>query len=125
MAYTKAVSNEEIIAALIQNGTIKEAAAAAGITPRTIYDRMQDKEFKAEYIEAKSEIIRKAVFMINTKLAEAIETTAAIMADTEANPATRLQAAQTIFNSAAKFAERLNDEEARNRNEIEMLKYSS
>ena len=44
---TKAVSNEEIIAALLQHGTVKDAAAAAGTTPRTIYDRMNDREFRA------------------------------------------------------------------------------
>ena len=43
---TKAVSNEEIIAALLQHGTVREAAEAAGTTPRTIYDRMSnDKEY--------------------------------------------------------------------------------
>ena len=33
---TKTVSNEEIIAALLQHGTMKDAAAAAGTTPRTL-----------------------------------------------------------------------------------------
>ena len=33
----KEVSDEEIIAALVQNGTVKDAAAVAGISPRTIY----------------------------------------------------------------------------------------
>ena len=40
MAKNSAVSDEEIIAALINNGTIRAAAAAAGIAERTIYDRM-------------------------------------------------------------------------------------
>ena len=77
----KAISNEEIIAALLQSGTIKEAARAAGTTPRTIYDRMKDREFRAEYMEAKNDIIRKAVFSINEKLGAAVDTVAEIMAD--------------------------------------------
>lgn len=115
--YTKAISNEEIIAALLQHGTIKDAAAAAGTTPRTIYDRMNDREFRAEYMEAKNDIIRKAVFTINEKLSAAIDAVAEIMTDKDNNPAVRLQAAQTILNNAGKFAERLTHDEYQSRNE--------
>ena len=114
---TKAVSNEEIIAALMQHGTIKEAATAAGTTPRTVYDRMKDREFRSAYMEAKNDIIRKAVFNINAKLSEAIETVVNIMTDENANPAIRLQAAQTIISNASKFAERLTEDERRSREE--------
>lgn len=107
MANTKAVSNEEIIAALIQHGTVKEAAKAAGTTPRTIYDRMREKEFAAEYQQAKNGIIRKAVFAIDEKLSEAINTISDLMLDKETPPAIRLQAAQTILNNAEKFSCRL------------------
>lgn len=113
--YETAVSNEEIIAALIQHGTIKEAAAAAGISARTIYDRMNDRQFRAEYMEAKNDIIRKAVFSINEKLAAAIETTAEIMQDKDNTPAIRLQAAQMIIKNAADFANRLNMDEYNSR----------
>lgn len=114
---TKAISNEEIIAALLQHGTIKDAATAAGTTPRTIYDRMNDREFRAEYMEAKNDIIRKAVFTINEKLSAAIDAVAEIMTDKDNNPAVRLQAAQTILNNAGKFAERLTHDEYQSRNE--------
>lgn len=114
---TKAISNEEIIAALLQHGTIKDAAAAAGTTPRTIYDRMNDREFRAEYMEAKNDIIRKAVFTINEKLSAAVDAVAEIMTDKDNNPAVRLQAAQTILNNAGKFAERLTHDEYQSRNE--------
>lgn len=103
----KAVSNEAIIAALLQNGTIKEAAAAAGTTPRTIYDRMRDRDFRAAYSDAKTDLMRRAVISINEKLAAAIDTVSDIMSDEGANPAIRLQAAQTIINNAGKFADRL------------------
>ena len=115
---TKAVSNEEIIAALLQYGTIKEAAAAAGTTPRTVYDRMKnDRDFRGEYAEAKNSIVRKAVFSINERLEQAIEAVCDIMNDPETNPAVRLQAAQTILNNAAKFNERLTKDESHARSE--------
>lgn len=107
MARTKAISNEEIIAALLQHGTVREAAKAAGTSARTIYDRMQSQDFTAEYSAAKNELLRKASLSVNDKLAAAIDEVAAIMSDPKVNAAVRLQAAQTIINSAAKFSERL------------------
>lgn len=108
---TKAVSNEEIIAALLNNGTVKEAAAAVGVNPKTIYNRMDDREFDAEYAAAKADIIRQAVFSINSKLSDAVNAIVGIMNDSSVNPAVRLQAAQTVLNHAGKFAERLEIDE--------------
>lgn len=108
---TTAVSDEEIIAALIASGTVKEAAAKTGVTPRTVYERMTDLEFRAAYNSAKADIVRQAVFSINGKLAAAIDAVAEIMTDKGVNAAVRLQAAQTIINNAGKFAERLTKDE--------------
>lgn len=113
----KTVSDEKIIAAILQHGTMKEAAEAAGISTRTIYDRMGNREFRALYMAAKNDIIRKAVFSINEKLAQAIDAVAEIMTDHDNNPAVRLQAAQTIINNAGKFAERLAKDEYNSRAE--------
>lgn len=115
---TKAVSNEEIIAALLQSGSIAEAAAAAGVSPRTIYDRLHnDNEFRGEYAEAKNSIVRKAVFSINERLGDAIEAVFDIMQDKEVNAAVRLQAAQTIINNATKLTEALQKSEKHARSE--------
>ena len=70
-------------------------------------------------MEAKNDIIRKAVYSINAKLSEAIDAVADIMNDADTNPAVRLQAAQTIINNAAKFAERLTKDERQSRLEAE------
>lgn len=108
----KAVSDEEIIAALMANGTIAKAAAAAGITSRALYDRMGENAFQAQYKAAKAALLRETVFNINAKITTAIKTIADIMQDTETSPAIRLQAAQTILNNAAKFSERLNAQDS-------------
>lgn len=104
---SSAISNEEIVISLLGSGTIKEAAAAAGVSERTLYGRMSDKDFQVIYRAAKADMVRKAVININDKLEAAIETIADVMQDKKLNPATRLQAAQTILNNAAKFADRL------------------
>ena len=108
----QAVSDEQLIAALLNSRTLKTAAAAAGISERALYDRMNKREFQALYKAAKADLIRAAVFDMNNKLQEAIDTVAEIMTDQDNNPAIRLQAAQTILNNAAKFSQRLQAEES-------------
>jgi len=114
---TKAVSDEEIIAAILQHGTMKEAAAAAGISTRAIYDRMEDREFRSLYMKAKDDIFRQAVFSVNRKLSQAIDVIAEIMENPDNNPAIRLQAAQIIIKNAGQFAERLQKDEYNSRQE--------
>lgn len=55
------VSNEQIIAALMSNGTIKAAAEAVGISAKTLSERMTSKEFKDCYRSAKADVVRKAI----------------------------------------------------------------
>ena len=111
MAKAKGISDEQIIAALLVNGTIRAAAAAVGISERAIYDRMNESTFQALYKAAKADLVRAAVIRLNNQLQTAIDTVAAIMSDENNNPAIRLQAAQTILNNAGKFAQRLQSDE--------------
>jgi len=109
----KTVSNEEIIAALMNSSTLAQAAQAAGISSRALYDRMKDPEFRAAYRIEKAAIVRQAAQNLNGRIAGAVDTIAEIMQDADANPAIRLQAAQTILSNAAKFAERLDAVDAK------------
>ena len=112
MSKTKAISDERIIAALLDHGTIKAAAAAVGLSERAIYERMNTGDFQALYKSAKADLVRAAVLNINRQLQAAIDTVSEIMQDPDNNPAVRLQAAQTILNNAGKFATRLQADES-------------
>lgn len=109
MAKTKVISNEAIISALLQQGTITAAAKALKISTRTIYDRMKESDFEADYSAARTDILLSAVSGFNKKLSSAIDEVEKIMTDDAVNPATRLQAAQTIITNAGKFTQQLND----------------
>lgn len=111
MARAKKATDEQIIAALLSNGTIRAAAAAVGISERTLYDRMNDGDFQALYKAAKADLIRAAVFDISRQLQTAINTVVSIMQNEDNNPAIRLQAAQTILTNAGKFSQRLQADE--------------
>ena len=108
-----AVSDEEILAALMAHSTIKEAAAVVGLSERAIYDRMHDGDFQADYIEAKNDILRKALFSLNERVSGAIDTLTAIMNDPAAAQAVRVQAAQAILSHSLRFTDRLSREEER------------
>ena len=45
---------------LLQGGTITRAAETLGISPRTIYTRMEDVHFRQRYGEARNDILRGA-----------------------------------------------------------------
>ena len=94
----KAISDEQIIAALLTHGTIKEAAAAVDLSERAIYDRMNTGEFQELYKAAKADLLRSAVLRLNSHLLKAIDTTAELMDSNGGvvKPAIRLQAAQTM-----------------------------
>lgn len=108
----KAISDEQIITALLNHGTLKATAAALKLSERALYDRMNTGEFQGLYKAAKADMLRQAVCKINAQIAAAVDTVAEIMADKENNPAVRLQAAQTLLNNAAKFAQHLQSTEA-------------
>lgn len=117
------VTDEQIIAALLANGTQRAAAAAVGIDERTVYNRMNDGEFQALYKSAKADIIRTAVFNINSQLTAAVQVVVDVMNNENNNAAVRLQAAQTILNNAGKFAERLKSDEQAVTNQIASNNY--
>lgn len=104
-------SNEIIISALMTHGTVKEAAESVGLSPRSIYERMKKREFREEYKLAKSEITRSTIKRINSNITAAIDVIANIMQNDDNNPAIRLQAAQTLLNTATRFSDRLQKEE--------------
>lgn len=106
------ISHEEVVAALIANGTQRDAAAALGISERTLFDRMQDGEFKALYKSTKADILRSAVFNMQSKLNEAVNVVAEVMNDKAAPASTRLQAAQIVIKNAGAMAKRLSESES-------------
>jgi len=107
----KKLSNEAILSALMEYGTIKQAAAALNMGVRTLYDRMHEREFKEMYKAARADVLRGAVSSLNSRIEKAVSTIEDIMDDTEAAHAVRLQAAGAILANVEKFAGRLSEVE--------------
>ena len=98
-------TDEEIITALIDKGSIKGAAATLNCATRTLYERMKKPEFKELYAQAKAEILKAATAKLQGNLCEAIDTLAEIMKDPEAAKQTRANCAVSILQYGARFTE--------------------
>lgn len=105
-------NDELIVSALIECGTVKAAAAKLKMSERSIFDRMNNGEFKTIYSNAKADILRSTVYSLNGQIQAAIETVVEVMTDKENSPNIRLQAAQTILTHAGKLANRLQMDES-------------
>ena len=101
----KRLTNEEIIAALIERGSIKAAAAILECSTRTLYERMKASDFKEQYAQAKAEIIKTATAKLQGHLCGAIDTLVAIMNDSQAGNQTRVNCAVAILQYGARFTE--------------------
>lgn len=101
----KRLSNEKIIAALIDKGSIKEAAEFLGCQQRTLYERMKKADFKEMYNEAKKEILKSATAKLQSQLGGAVDTLVNIMNDESVAAQTRVNSAVNIIQYAQKFTE--------------------
>ena len=101
----KRLTDEAIVAALIECGSIKGAAASLQCTARTLYERMKKPEFKKIYTQAKGDILKTATAKLQGKLCGAIDTLTEIMKDTEAPKQTRANCAVSVLQYGAKFTE--------------------
>ena len=101
----KRLTDEAIIAALVEAGSIKAAADRLGCAVKTLYERMKNPGFKDLYAQAKAEILKTATAKLQGNLTGAIDTLAAIMKDEETAKQTRANCAVAILQYAARFTE--------------------
>ena len=100
-----AITDEKLITALATCGSVNATATQLGIAESTIYRRLQENEFRAKLEIVKGDILRefKASYLEASERARA--TIESMMDNDKINPAIRLQACQTIINTAVKFVE--------------------
>lgn len=98
-------TDETIIAALIEAGSIKEAAGKLECTPRTIYDRMKKPAFREAYNQAKGEIMKIATAKLQGEIAASIDTLAKLRDAEDTPKQTRANCAVSILQYSTRFVE--------------------
>lgn len=97
--------NELIIAALINNTTVRAAATACGVSETQIYARLRDPEFKQQYDTARREMLEQSTAYVQGIIGEALQKMHEIMTDENAAPQIQLNAAEAIVRNSLKLTE--------------------
>ena len=103
---------EQAIAALLTQRNIEEAAKSIGIGANTLLRWMKGAEFQKAYRDARRQAFGQSIARLQQATGAAATTLLKIMVDQNAPAPTRVRAADSIFNHAAKAIE-IEDIEAR------------
>ena len=96
---------EEVIAALLTQRNVEEAARTAGIGTRTLMRWLQMPEFQKAYRQARRDAYSQAVARLQQGTSAAATTFLKTMIDPGVPASVRLRAAEAIFNHAVKAIE--------------------
>jgi len=103
---------EEAIAALLTQRNTEDAARAVGIGVSTLLRWMKEPEFNTAYREARRLAFGQAVARLQQASSAAVSTLLKVMVDPASPPSTRVRAADSVLDHAAKAIE-IEDIEAR------------
>jgi hypothetical protein len=96
---------EEAIIALLSQSGIDQAARVAGIGTRTLMRWLQNPAFKAAYHKARRDAFGQATARLQQASGAAVSTILKIMLDKDNPAASRLRAAESVVDHAAKAIE--------------------
>ena len=98
---------QKALLALLTNPTKEQAAAAAGITSKTLRKFLDDTEFQAAYRAAFSGLVADAVRQAQRAISPSLTTLEEIMKDDEQNGQIRVSAARSLLEFSLKATEQL------------------
>ena len=98
-------NDEKILSALIATKTISAAAVTAGVSERTIYSRLADDDFRAEYERRQSMTLDAACKALQEAMTDAVDVLTTIMKESDASPGTRISAARSVLDYGVKLTE--------------------
>ncbi len=96
---------EDAIAALLSQRNVDEAARAAGIGTRTLMRWLQIPEFQASYREARRDAFGQSIARLQHAASAAASVLLKVMLDPNAPAASRIRAADSVLDHAAKAIE--------------------
>jgi len=96
-------NKEKILIALVETSSVREAAKVSGFGESTIYRYLLDKEFLAEYRNARRQTVEAAIAQMQNAAGEAVERLKELQYCE--NPAVAARCAQIIFESSVKGLE--------------------
>ena len=101
----KNAKREMIMAALLINPTVREAAIASGVPQSTIFNWLRDEGFNKEYNERKRQAVNEAGDFLQSKMTAAAMIIDELMHDVSTPPLVRLNAARAIIEMGLRVVE--------------------
>lgn len=99
--------DEQILAALLSCGTVAEAEKISGVSRATIYNRLADESFKAEYDRRRFMVLDEACNALKATLTEAVDTIRQIIKDEENPSQIRLNACGLVLQNCLKYVQQV------------------
>lgn len=96
---------QKALLALLTNPTKEKAAAAAGITSKTLRGYLADPEFQAEYRKAFAGMVEDAARQAQQAIAPALSTLREVVEDSGEGSQFRISAARSILEYSLKLTE--------------------
>lgn len=96
---------QKALVALLTQPTKEKAAAAAGITSKTLRGYLDDPEFQAEYRKAFAELVEDATRKVQQTLDPAVAVLREVMEDSDENGQVRVSAARSVLEYGLKMTE--------------------
>jgi AcrR family transcriptional regulator len=99
----KITNREKVLIALLETPSIRDAAKSSGVSEATIYNYLKDKEFSADYRNARRQTVETAIAQMQSAASEAVERLKELQYCE--NPAVAARCAQIIFESSVRGLE--------------------
>jgi predicted negative regulator of RcsB-dependent stress response len=97
--------SEGAIAALLEHGSVRAAAAASGIAESTLNRWLAKPAFSERYRKVRAEVVKAATAKLRAQASSAVDTLSSLMLATATPPQARIAAARTILELALKTHE--------------------
>ena len=98
-------NQERAIAALLTNSSIPAAAQKINVGEKTLWRWMQTEQFRTAYLDARREVVRQAIALVQAGMSEAVQTLRDVMSNAEAPASARVSAAKAMIDTGLKAAE--------------------
>jgi len=96
---------EEAVAAMLTHRTLEEAARSVGIGTPTLIRWQKEPEFQTAYREARRAAFGQSIARLQQASSAAVSVLIKVMADPTSPPSTRVRAADSVLDHAAKAIE--------------------
>ncbi len=100
-------NDEKILTALLTSGTVAETERITGISRSTIYKRLADAEFRAEYDSRRQTVLSEACNTLQATLTNAVNTVKEIAENENAAPQIRLNACGMLLQNCLRYVEQI------------------